>query len=88
MRIHPLRLGLVAGIFLAVVHAAWATLVAVGWAQPLMKFVFWAHFIAPPYQIEPFEIGRAILLVGIAFTVGLVLGSVGAFFWNRLAHID
>ena len=88
MRINPLKLGLVVGIFLAVIHTAWAALVAVGWAQPLMKFVFWAHFITPPYQIEPFEIGRAILLVGFAFASGLVLGGVGALFWNRLAHFD
>ena len=88
MQINPMRLGLIIGIFLAAIHITWAAMVAIGWAQPLMNFVFWVHFITPPYQIEPFEVGRATLLAGFTFAVGLVLGSVGAVLWNRLAKID
>ena len=85
MQINSICLGIVVGLFLAVVHIAWATLVAVGWAQPLMNFVFWAHFITPPYHIEPFALARAGALIGFVFAVGLVLGVVGGWLWNRLA---
>jgi hypothetical protein len=85
MKISPVRIGLVLGLFLAVFHAAWAALVAAGWAQGLMDFVFWAHFITPPYHIEPFALARAGALIGFVFAVGLVLGVVGGWLWNRLA---
>jgi len=74
--------GVAFGLFLAFFHAAWAGLVAAGQAQKFLDFIFWAHFIAPPYQIQPFEITRAAILIGITFLVGLTLGVVGALFWN------
>lgn len=88
MQINSICLGIVVGLFLAVVHIAWATLVAVGWAQPLMNFVFWAHFITPPYHIEPFELLRAVVLVGFVFVIGLLVGAGGGLLWNRLASRD
>ncbi|HEY7978702.1 MAG TPA: hypothetical protein VID67_10935 [Rhizomicrobium sp.] len=80
--INPLRTGLVFGIFLALYHACWAALVAAGLAQMLIDFVFWAHFITPPYHIEAFTLGRAGILIGLTFGVGLVGGFVGALVWN------
>ena len=76
------------GIVLATVtggfHLCWSLLVAFGWAQPVVDFVFWAHFIKPIYLIEPFEIARAAILVAITAGVGLILGSVFALVWNAL----
>lgn len=80
--VNPIKVGLVFGIFLAVWHAAWSTLVALGLAQKLIDFIFWVHFIVPPYQIEPFDIVRAGILVGVTFGVGLVGGLVGGVIWN------
>ena len=88
MKVSPLRAGVSFGLFLAFVHAGWAGLVAAGAAQKLMDFIFWAHFIAPPYQIQPFEIAPAAILVGITFLAGLTLGAVGAFFWNMSRRAD
>ncbi len=82
MQISSVRLGLIFGLFLAIVHAAWALLVAIGWAQPFLDFVFWAHFITPPYQVEAFEFVRAAVLTGFVFIVGLVFGVVGGCLWN------
>lgn len=82
MTVSPIRAGVVFGLFLAFFHAAWASLVAAGLAQKFMDFVFWAHFIAPPYQIQPFELMRAAILVGLTFLAGLTLGAVGGVFWN------
>jgi len=77
MKISPVRAGIVFGLFLAFFHAAWAGLVAAGQAQRLIDFIFWAHFIAPPYQIQPFEFARAAILVGVTFLAGLTFGVVG-----------
>lgn len=85
---NPIRLGVVFGLFLALVHAFWAALVGLGWAQPLMDFVFWAHFITPPWRVEPFAWERAGVLVGFTFLVGLVIGATGGWLWNRIATVD
>jgi hypothetical protein len=86
MRIDPVRTGLASGLFLAVFHAGWAFLVALGWAQKLMDFIFWAHFITPPYQIEPFEVVRAAILIGVVFLAGAFMGWVAALLWNGLTQ--
>lgn len=85
MKTDPFRLGLIFGLCLALFHAAWATLVAIGWAQSLLDFIFWAHFITPPYHIEAFDLQRPLILVAVTFATGLSFGLVGGWLWNRLA---
>lgn len=82
MRVDVQRLALVFGIVLAVWHATWALLVAVGLAQPLIDFVFWAHFLSPPYHVVPFEPLRALLLVGLTGVLGWAMGAVAGLTWN------
>ena len=86
MQTNPFRLGMAFGLFLALFHAAWATLVATGWAQMILDFVFWVHFINPPYHVDAFDITRAMVLVGFTFAVGLVGGTIGGVLWNRVAR--
>lgn len=88
MTTNPVRLGIIFGLFLGLFHTFWAALVAFGWAQPLMDFVFWAHFITPPWHIEPFTLERASVLVGFTFAVGFVMGIIGGWLWNRFAVVD
>lgn len=85
MQVDPFRLGLIFGLVLAFFHAAWAGLVAIGWAQPLLDFIFWAHFITPPYQVERFDLLRPLILVVMTFVTGFGLGLLGGWLWNRLA---
>jgi hypothetical protein len=59
-------------------------LVALKWAQPVIDFVFWMHFIKPIYVIEPFEIARAAILLIVIAGVGFLIGSVFAVVWNAL----
>jgi hypothetical protein len=83
--LHRHTVGLVVGSFLGTVHLVWSILVALGWAEPLMTFIFRLHFIEPPYhQIAPFHIGSAILLIVIASLVGYGAGSLFAALWNRI----
>lgn len=88
MKTNPVQLGLLFGVFLALCHAFWAALVAAGWAQAVMDFVFWAHFITPPWHIEAFAWGRAGILVSFTFMVGLAMGAIGGWLWNRFASAD
>ena len=76
--------GLVLGIVLGGYHVCWSALVALGWAQPVMDFVFWMHFIKPVLVIEPFGIVKAVILLIVTASLGFVIGSVFALVWNAL----
>lgn len=78
------KAGIVLGLALGAFHLAWACLVATSWAQPLLDFVFWVHFIKPIYTIEPFELTRAVALVLFTSGVGFLMGAMFAMFWNAL----
>jgi hypothetical protein len=78
------RLGLALGGLLAALHALWALLVALAWAQPLLDFIFWLHFVTPPYRVEPFEPGRAAVLIAVTGAAGFAGGAGFALIWNRV----
>ena len=59
-----------------------ALAVLLGWAQALINFIFRLHFIAPPYQVGAFVLGRGALLIAVATTVAYVFGSIVAAIWN------
>jgi len=82
--IRPDRTALILAILLGSWHLVWALLVAAGWAQPLIDFIFWIHFVKPVYVIQKFNIGIALLLVGITAAIGYVIGWIFAVFWNKL----
>lgn len=83
LRVIPTALTFAA--FLAVVHAFWAFMVYMLWAQPFLDFIFNLHFITPPYHVEAFEAGRAAMLVAVTAGIGLLGGGAFALAWN-LAH--
>ena len=82
--LRPNSAALVLAILLGAWHLLWALLVATGWAQPLIDFIFRIHFIRPVYIVEPFNIVTALLLVGITASIGYVIGWCFAILWNKL----
>lgn len=82
MKINSLKAGLVVAAVTAGAHAAWAAMVWLGWAQPVADFIFWIHFIRPPYTIMPFDLGRAGLLILVTGLVGFLIGWALALVWN------
>ena len=80
--ISPIKAGLVLGAVIGLWHLTWSLLVASGWAQPFIDFVFWMHFIKPVYVVEPFNLGTATILVAVIAAIGFVIGCVFAVLWN------
>jgi len=79
---NPSKTGFVLAFLLGGWHLLWALLVAVGWAQALINFVFWMHFINPVYVIQPFNLGIALTLILVTSAIGYVIGYVLGFLWN------
>jgi hypothetical protein len=81
---NPNKVGLVIGALLGGWHLFWSLLVAVGWAQPFLDFIFWAHMIRSVYVVKAFEPIAALTLIVITSMIGYVFGCVGAVLWNRM----
>ena len=86
-QINARKAGLVLSAVFGGWHLCWSLLVALGWAQPVINFVFWMHFIKPIYVIEPFEFVRAVILIAVTGGVGFVIGWVFALIWNALHKV-
>jgi hypothetical protein len=82
--INPLKAGVAIGTLLGGYHLCWSLFVALGWAQPLIDFVFWMHFIQPGFVIRPFSLPAAAALIAFTFMAGFVIAFFFAVLWNRL----
>lgn len=78
------RAGLILGAFLGLFHLVWAIMVAVGFAQAILDFIYKIHFLNNPFTIQAFSVGNAALLVLVTAAVGFVGGWILAFLWNAL----
>lgn len=82
---NPSRVAMILAALYGGWHLLWSALVAVGWAQPILNFVFWMHFLKPAFVVGPFDIGTALVLVGVTTAIGAGLGWMLALLWN-LVH--
>jgi hypothetical protein len=82
--INPNRVGLVFATLLGGWHIVWSLLVSLGWAQPLLDFVFWLHMIRSIYVVKAFDPVAAGSLVIVTACFGYVIGYLGATTWRKL----
>ncbi|MDD5192467.1 MAG: DUF5676 family membrane protein [Candidatus Nanoarchaeia archaeon] len=87
MKLDKCKIGLIVGIFFAVVHAVWAILVGVipGVLQNFLDWIFNLHFLEPVWILTSFNLLNAVMLVIITFICGYIIGWVFALIWNCLA---
>lgn len=85
---NPNKVGFVIGALIGSWHVAWIILILLGWAQPILNFIFWAHMIKPVYLVKPFDISAAVTLIIVTTALGYVLGFAGAVIWNRLHQAE
>ena len=71
-----LQVSIISGFSLASLHICWAILVALGWAQSVIDFIFKLHMLNSPFQVQPFEFPFALGLVGVTFLVGCFYGII------------
>lgn len=82
--ISPNKAGLVLGSLAGAWHLLWSALVLIGWAQSVIDFIFWIHFIKPVYVIGPFNAGIALILIITTAAIGYGIGLVAGVLWNGI----
>ncbi len=78
------KVALVLGSFVGLVHLGWSLLIAFGWAEPLINFIYKMHSLNNPFTVMPFDLMRSVELVVITFLVAYVVGYVFATIWNKI----
>ncbi len=71
-----LKNGITGGLSLAFFHLCWIVVVAIGWGQTILDFVFKIHMLNSPLQVQPFNPAFALTLLVLTFTVGFAMGIV------------
>lgn len=84
-QINAHKIGLVVGGTMAIWHAIWASMVLVGVAKAFMDWILGLHFMQFTYNILPFNILTALMLVLVTGIIGYLLGYVSGWLWN-MAH--
>ena len=82
--IDPIDAGLLFGLLFGIFHLTWLVLVLTKYAQVVLDFIYWAHFIKPLFEVESFEAGRALILLTLTVCYGFVLGYFLAMLFNKL----
>lgn len=86
--VNPIDAALLLGMLFGIVHLSWLILVFLKFAQVTLDFIYWAHFIKPIFEVESFEIGRAITLLGLTVSVGAFMGYVLAKIFNTAVETN
>lgn len=76
--------GLTLGVVVGLMHLGWAIVVALGYAQGLLDWIFGLHFLDNSFTVMEFQMQEAVLLIVVTSLVGYVAGYAGTWVWNRV----
>ncbi len=76
------KIALVVGLYVAILHALWAGLVALGVAQSFLDLIFPMHFIANFYSVLDFSLLNAVVLATLAFIGGYIATLLFVTLWK------
>jgi hypothetical protein len=82
MNVH--KVGLTVGSFVGLLHLAWEVLIFLGVAQKLMDFKLAMHSLNNPFVVQPFNLGRGVIVIVLATAAGYIVGALFAALFNRL----
>ena len=71
-----MKSALIGGLSLASLHLVWVLIIATGFAQALIDWIFKLHMLSSPFQVQPFNLGYAATLLLITFLVGCFYGGI------------
>ncbi|MFH1233415.1 MAG: hypothetical protein V1649_02065 [Patescibacteria group bacterium] len=77
------KVALVVGSFVGLFHLVWGLLIAFGFAQSLLDFIYSLHSLNNPFSVMSFDLTRIIGLIIVTFLVGYVFGYIFAMLWNK-----
>lgn len=75
---------LVVGLYVAILHALWAGLVALGVGQAVLNWILPLHFIDSMYTVITFNLLNAALLIVFAFIGGYVATWLFMLLWKAI----
>ncbi|OGJ12577.1 hypothetical protein A3K82_00170 [Candidatus Pacearchaeota archaeon RBG_19FT_COMBO_34_9] len=64
------KIAVTVGLFIAIIHALWAIVVALGVGQTYLDWIFPLHFVDSMYGVMDFSIMNAALLIVTTFVAG------------------
>ncbi len=73
-KLNPGKVALVVSAFLGGWHLLWSVFVAMGYAQLVLDWVYWVHFLNNPFVLDIFDPTRAVMLIVFTSVVGYVGG--------------
>lgn len=80
----PNSVGVVLGSVVSLFHFVWGLLVAFGFAQAILDFIYSIHFLNNPFMVASFDFVKWITLIVVTFIVGYVMGYVFSVIWNKV----
>ena len=78
------KIGLVLAVLFGGGHVVWSLFVLLGWTQPLVNFIFWAHMIQTVPVVGSFDLVASGTLVVVTAVLGYVVGNIVAIVWNKI----
>ncbi|MEK7081160.1 MAG: hypothetical protein AAB902_02120 [Patescibacteria group bacterium] len=78
------KVALVVGSFMGLFHLVWGLLIAFGYAQVLLNFVYNLHSLNNPFTVMSFDLMRTLGLIIFTFLMGYIFGYIFAVLWNKL----